>query len=283
MKVIKRTLKTVLIIAAFVLLALIINEKINNKVFVREYTVSDSKIPSAFDGYKIMVISDLHEAPFAQQIIKHIYLTNPDMIAFVGDMVQLPYSDMYQVKEIADAVKNIPMYAVTGNHESQGDDLYNIVQRLWACNITPLDGYSIPIYRENTSIRLIGMPDPACDVPQETHFENMRGIVRNNMGDEDEYTVLLNHRADMYPELKDTGVDLILSGHLHGGIVRLPFVGGVIGREEHGRPLFPEYEYGYCKEGNSATMIVSGGCDKNPDKKRCFNPPEVVVVTLSAN
>ena len=96
---------------------------------------------------------------------------------------------------------------------------------------------------------------------------------------EDLFTILLSHRANLYPDIKDTGVDLILSGHFHGGIIRLPFLGGIIGNDEEG-DLLPKYEYGMIKEGDSATMIVSGGCDKNPKKRRFFNPPEVLLITL---
>lgn len=87
------------------------------------------------------------------------------------------------------------------------------------------------------------------------------------------------HRAGLYPEIKDTGVDLILSGDMHGGIIRLPFVGGLIGKRMQG-DILPKYEYGFIQEDNASAMIVSGGCDKNPEKKRYFNPPEVVLVTL---
>ena len=115
-------------------------------------------------------------------------------------------------------------------------------------------------------------------------MEKIKAICGNieyelSKADADTFSILLSHRADLYPDIKDTGVDLILSGHLHGGIVRLPFVGGLIDKDKK-VSISSEYEYGVYKEDGNATMIVSGGCDKNPKKRRIFNPPEVLVITL---
>lgn len=267
------------ILLVFVLVLLGVNEKCNEKVMLTAYTFAHEEVPEAFEGYKILMISDLHEAPFAEQIIEHIHTQNPDMVVITGDMVQLPGTSLDETLKIAEGVKDIPIYAVTGNHDTQCGAYDAIMEALDGAGIIPLDNDSVCIERGEDSFLLLGLKDPENDVVSEKKYANMRKQIASEFPDGPCLSILLNHRADMYPEIKDTGVDLILSGHLHGGIIRLPFVGGLVGKNPEDS-WFPEYEYGVVKEGDSATMIVSGGCDKNPQKKRYFNPPEVVLITL---
>ena len=282
-----KRVKTVVIIVAFVavlaLLAFTINENINKKVFVKEYTFTHENLPSAFDESKIFVISDLHEADFANQIIAHIKNANPDFVVMLGDMVQLPDHSIDKTLQIAEYVleMGIPIYAVSGNHDRQCGHYDKIIEKLWAADGYMLENGSITLEKDGQRILLAGIKDPRHDVPTEYKLRVMRDNIKYELSkeSEDTFSVLLSHRADLYPNIKDTGVDLILSGHLHGGVIRLPFVGGVIGQDGNDS-LFPKYEYGVIKEDDSATMIVSGGCDSNPDKKRYFNPPEVLLITL---
>lgn len=257
------------------------NSAANNTVRLTEYTYSRSDVPDGFDGYKIFLISDLHEAPFADQIIEHIEETDPDVIIFCGDMVALPDYNFEQTQKIAERFNgSIPMYAVSGNHESQNSEYDHIVGNLWDAGIVWLENDDKTLRKNGDSIRLIGAEDAGVDVMSEEFVreEVIEEIEEYIPEDRDRFSILINHRADMYPYLKNVGVDLILSGHLHGGIVRLPLLGGVIGHEYADR-FFPDYDYGYYEEGEAA-MIVSGGCDQNPNKKRYFNPPEAVLITL---
>ena len=270
----------VLILSA--LLALFINDKMNNRVFLTKYTFSHPDIPSAFDGCTFMVLSDLHEADFTDQITEHIKKVKPDFLLLTGDMVQLPGTSAEKAREIAGKAisMGVPVYAVSGNHERQCGRYDEIVDEFWADDIYLLENGSVKFEKDGQSILLVGIKDPRHDIVTDEKKKIIRGNIEYELSkNPDLFSILLSHRADLYPGIKDTGVDLILSGHLHGGIIRLPFIGGIIGREEKGDSL-PKYEYGVVKEGNSATMIVSGGCDKNPRKRRFFNPPELLVVTL---
>lgn len=284
-KILKRILSVILTICIFIcvlvilaLAALFLNEKINEKVFVTKYTYSHSEIPTAFDGYQILMVSDMHEAPFADQIIQHINNISPDMIVFTGDMAQLPDRSIQETSKIARAVQDIPMYGVTGNHERQSGYYDEIIATMWDRKIIPLDNDSVCIEKDGDSFLLLGIKDPKSDIVSTEKIEQIRSQIESEFPDGPCFSILLNHRADLYPEIKDTSVDLILSGHLHGGVIRLPFVGGVVGKNEE--KWFPDYEYGIYIDDNSADMIVSGGCDKNPEKKRYFNPPEIVLITL---
>ena len=94
----------------------------------------------------------------------------------------------------------------------------------------------------------------------------------------DEYNILLMHTPTFFEAYEDWGADLILSGHIHGGLIRLPFVGGVFSPD---RKLFPKYCYGKYELDNS-TMIVSGGLSRGETGFRLFNRPEIVTITLKS-
>lgn len=278
MKILKRILIAAGVLAVLVLSAFLINEKLNDKVFVTKYTYRHPEVPQAFDGYTILMVSDMHEAPFAQQIIQHINKIAPDMIVFTGDMAQLPDKSIQQTSKIAKAVQGIPMYGVTGNHETQCGYYDEIIKTMWGKGIIPLDNDSVCIEKDGDSFLLLGIKDPKSNEVSSEKVEKIRRQIESEFPDGPCFSILLSHRADLYPEIKDTSADLILSGHLHGGVVRLPFVGGIVSRNED--EWFPDYEYGMYRDKDGADMIVSGGCDKNPEKKRYFNPPEVVLITL---
>ena len=273
MKIIKYIFFILLFLIVSLLVLFFVNDKLNQTVMVTKYTFADEKIPSAFSNCKLMVISDLHNADFSEQIIKKVKKHNPDYVVITGDMVQLPDHDIDNTVKIAKALADmeIPLYAVSGNHDRQCGKYDEIIDILWANDVYMLENSSIRLEKDGESIALIGIKDPRHDEITDEKMRVIRGNIEYELSRRNLFSILLSHRADLYPGIKDTGVDLILSGHLHGGIVRLPFVGGIIGRNGK-NSLFPDYEYGIFKEGNSATMIVSGGCDKNPDKRRYFMP-----------
>jgi len=281
MKKLKRILIFILTLFILALLILFVNEKANERVFLTKYTFEHEEIPQGFDGYKIMMVSDLHDAPFSEMIIGHIKAQKPDIVVFTGDMAQLPDHSIQEATKIGKAIRDIPMYAVTGNHETQGGAYDEIISTLWGVDIIPLDNDSVCLEKGNDTILLLGIKDPKSDEVTEEKLKKIRKQIESEFPDGPCFSILLSHRADLYPEIKDTSADLILSGHMHGGIVRLPFIGGIIGKNAE-NSLLPAYEYGVIKEGDSSTMIVSGGCDKNPKKKRYLNPPEVLLITLKS-
>lgn len=279
MKRIKKLLIFSAVILLFALFLYEYNERINNRVTVTDYSFSHPKIPSSFEGYKIMLISDLHNAYFSRQIIMHIENEKPDIIAFCGDMVQLPDDNLDETLKIVNAAGDIPVYAVSGNHERQCGSYEEICEILWASGVEMLENNSIKLRKGNDVILLAGIKDPRHDIITDEKLGRINNDIKDLIAPEKYFSILLSHRADIYPGIKDSGTELILSGHMHGGIIRLPFVGGIIGKDGK-YPFLPDYEYGVVKEGDSATMIVSGGCDKNPQKKRYFNQPEILLVTL---
>ena len=282
MRIIKKILIVFIILVISSLALLYLNDLANQNVVVTKYEFNSDKIPSSFYDTKFMVISDLHDADFSKQITEHIKKEKPDYVVMTGDMVQLPDHSIENTLKIANEVikMDIPIYAVSGNHDRQCGEYYSIVDVLWANDVYLLENGSVKLEKDGDEILLVGIKDPRHDIVTEEKLKAICGNIEHELSkaDADTFSILLSHRADLYPDIKDTGVDLILSGHMHGGIIRLPFIGGIIGENKE-NSLFPSYTYGEYKEGE-ATMIVSGGCDKNPKKRRFFNPPEVLVITL---
>lgn len=281
----KRIIKTFLILLGIIVLGIIVvmtvNYKMNQEVQLTRYEYQSEKLPQGFDGYKIAVISDIHNSPYTEEFISLLNEAKPDMLLFAGDMIQQPETNLNNVTEIIKSqADKIPVYAVFGNHEaSNGSKIRsNIAKELRSAGANVMFNTGEEIVKGEDSIRLIGIEDANDEFIDEETLKKIRrhvnNITRSDNGDV--FNILLYHRADVYPKINDLPVNLILSGHLHGGIVRLPFVGGVFGK---GETYFPEYTSGIYKE-EKTTMIVSRGCDYNPYKPRIFNPPEVVLVTL---
>lgn len=262
--------------------ALAINETLNNSVKLKRYTFEHTEVPKSFDGYKIFVISDLHNAPFTEKISEYIELTAPDIILMTGDMAQLPDHSVDEAAEIALRFsKEIPIFAISGNHESQNEAYMQIYEALYWQGVRWLENEYEILKKNGEEIFLMGIRDSGENDISPKTGKVISDFIKESVVDKPEFSIVMNHRADLYPYLKNSDCDLILSGHLHGGIVRLPFIGGLIGKT--GEISFPDYDYGLIREDFSSAMIVSGGCDKNPKKKRYFNPPEVLLITLESD
>lgn len=282
----KKIIKWVFIFLGLLALALAValgvNYWANQRVYLTTYEYQSQKLPQSFDGYRIAVISDMHNSRYADRFISLLNEAKPDLLLFAGDMIQQPDTNLDQVtKVIRSQSGSIPVYAVFGNHEAANGSVVRseITKQLRDAGARVLSNVAVGIARGDDKIRLIGLEDDDSEILDEETIKKLRKpvkrVTRKDNGEM--FNILLYHRADVFPELSDLPVDLVLSGHLHGGIVRLPFVGGVFGR---GNTLFPDYTSGMYRK-NNTTMIVSRGCDYNPKKMRVFNPPEIVLVKLS--
>ncbi len=274
----------VLLFVIFTIILCIFNEYSNAHVRTTHYTCTSANLPASFNGTKLLVISDLHNAPFAEDILQIARTEEPDLVLFTGDMVELPYANSAVTAAIASGLQEempeVPLYFITGNHESQNPLRDLVLEELTSYGIVNLDNRFVSIERESATLGIAGLADQGNNYVMTHQYEDYVQQM-DAYGEMCDFLVVLNHRADMYPQLAKGNADLILAGHLHGGVVRLPLVGPVVGREG---TLFPDYAYGYYEpSAGEAAMVVSGGCDQNSKKKRIFNPPEVVVVTLTVD
>ena len=258
----------VLIFAAI----LLINLHFDKNVYITEYTYASEKVPAEFDGYKAALISDMHNSKYADKFNTELDSVKADAVIFSGDMIQKPSCDLSNVLKIVRAQKDkSKIFAVFGNHEAQNGYIprKEIAKQLRENGVVLLQNDFADIKRGASSVRFIGIEDVGNESINAEPAEGFRST-EEKCADENLLNILIYHRANLYPELKHCPVDLILSGHLHGGIVRLPFAGGLIG--ESGKSLFPKYSSGIYKEKNAAEMIVSRGADFSLKKMRIFNP-----------
>lgn len=259
-------------------------------VALTQYSFRSDDLPLAFHGYKIMCVSDYHNAYFYRQVADIVNDQRPDVLLFLGDMSSMYDYPMNNLNLLLAAIDDdIPVYGVMGNHEYFSLDMDNvddILDVLAQTRIKMLDqpqdvdyGNYVDLHKDGETIRLVGVRDvwiePSEYSDDAMAIRFMRGYL-DKVCDGKQFTVVAAHRADLYPYLKDVNANLLLSGHIHGGLVRLPVVGGVFG--PYGT-LLPPYDAGAYKEG-SMTMIVSRGCDFNLAQPRVFNGPEVIQITL---
>ena len=234
------------------------------------------------DGYRIVQISDLHNAKFGknnQKLVDRIRECEPDMIVLTGDLVDSNHTDVDRAVQFVDEIVKIcPVYYVTGNHEywlekSEYDEL---MDGLIGAGVVILDDQVVEISRGDAKFRLVGLDDKSlADGTLGTLLNNAQNVAHED-SEKKELTVVLAHEPQYLARYAGTGVDLVLSGHAHGGQFRLPFVGGIVAPDQG---FLPEYTAGeYYMDGTE--MIVSRGLGNSVIPVRLFNYPEIVCVEL---
>ena len=271
--------------AALLLCALVLYVVLGNtSVGVSKFTVSSDNLPSEFDGFRIVQISDLHNAEFGKdnrRLIKKIKKCEPDIIALTGDLIDSRNTDLdIAINFVKEATKIAPCYYVTGNHEGRIDDYEAYEAELIALGVIVIDNESVVIEKGLSSIELHGLHDLES-LKGEKYGYRERGVLEKllteNTHNKDGFDVLLAHYPDFLDLYSKYEYDLVLSGHAHGGQFRLPFVGGLYA------PLqgkLPKYDAGLFSSGNTQ-MIVSRGLGNSVFPFRINNTPEVVLVTLT--
>lgn len=252
----------------------------NNRFVITQYTIENEKIPESFTGFRIAQVSDFHNCQFGEnneELLQALEEGQPDVIAITGDLVDSYYPHLERSMDfVAKASEIAPIYYVSGNHESRLD-YEEICRRLEQLGVTVLDGSSAFLTRGTDTITLLGVQDPEFTVDPITGNETvaMRKML-SKLEMPDGFCILLSHRNNMLDPYAETGADLVLSGHAHGGQIRLPWIGGV-----YAGGLFPKYDGGvYTKE--NTTLVVSRGLGNSLFPFRVNNPPELVFVTLKA-
>ena len=280
--VIRTRVVVVISIIMAVLIVFLCNFMNNRHVQLTNYRFESEKLPNNFNEYKIMVISDYHNSRFYEQIGDYMTQTMPDLILFTGDLTQLPDNKIdYLEKLIACVPEASQVMAVSGNHETESTRYDYIMHTLTEWGVQVLENEAADIWRDGEHMKIVGLKDPGAATRKigSSKIEEMQGFVNGAVNDDPAcFSILACHRANLYPCFKDSNTDLMLSGHLHGGIVRLPLLGGMIGENME---LHPNYTSGVYDEGHT-TMIVSRGCDYNLLKMRVFNGPEVLLITLNS-
>jgi len=276
--------KSVLIVSVLIILCLGIWTLWGNTALeVNEYEIVSDRIPEAFAGFRIAQVSDLHNAEFGEgneKLIELLSQTDPDMIVITGDLIDSRHTDIEIALEFArQAMKLAPVYYVSGNHEARVHEYEDLKMGLAEAGVVILENQKVEITREGESISILGIDDPSFQ--EDYLFGDAASVTSSALSElqneSDGYTILLAHRPELFETYVDSGVDLVFSGHAHGGQFRLPFVGGLVAPNQG---FFPEYDAGLFSEG-STTMIVSRGVGNSIIPIRFNNRPEIILVTLS--
>ena len=274
-----------LAVAAAVLVALVIWIAWGNTALeLYTYTVSSAKLPQSFDGYRIAHVSDLHNAEMGKDNEKLLTIlrdADPDMIAITGDLIDSRSTNVeIALNFIREAVKIAPCYYVTGNHEARVNEYDELKSGMEAAGVIVLEDARTEISLEGKAITLIGVNDPSYQT--DYLFGDSETVMDTKLEElhteDDVFTILLSHRPELFDIYADHGMDLILSGHAHGGQFRLPFIGGLVAPNQG---LFPEYDAGIYTEGNT-NMLVSRGVGNSILPFRINNRPEVILIELQA-
>lgn len=242
----------------------------NTALEVNVWTVENEKIPAAFDGFRIAQVSDLHNTAHWKDAVKALEKAQPDIIVLTGDLIDSRNTDVDDALDFARAAVNIaPCFYVSGNHESRVSEWPLLRQGLKEAGVTVLEDEKVPLEREGSSITLLGLRDPDFGGDQAAALEKLAA-------QEDGFTILLSHRPERLELYAQYGMDLVFSGHAHGGQVRIPFAGGLVAPHQG---LFPKYDAGLY-ELNGTSMLVSRGVGNSIIPLRINNRPEIVVAVL---
>ena len=275
----KHPFRRLAVLAVFLLVLVFFFRWENTALQIARFDPVFTDLPAGFDGCRIVVLSDLHGAEFGednQTLFQAVADQSPEYIFYLGDL-----EDKYRGPEpgYAEAVAAgltaiAPTYYVTGNHEWAIGDVPELKERLAAQGVTVLSNNFTTLERNGDTVVLAGIDDPNGYADQKQP-ETVAAEVYAAYGDP--FWLLLAHRNDRFEEQYSLlGADLVLSGHGHGGIIRLPFTDGLLSTN---RTLFPSYTAGLYDKNGSALFVTRGLGNSGPSF-RLWNRPEVAVVTL---
>lgn len=258
--------------------------KQNSELTTSTYIVNDSQIPKCFTNYKIISISDLHNKSFGKHninLLNEIKRLDPNIIVVTGDLINAYHPDKtIALNFIKKASKIAPIYFINGNHEARMKNYDYFETELSNSNAVILNNKSIKIKHKSDYINLLGLTDPA-----QYYTDNTNLVLASQLDyllspiNPIEFTILLSHRPEFMTIYADRPINLVLSGHAHGGQFRVPFLGGLFAPNQG---YFPKYSAGEYTE-SKTTMIVSRGLGPSSFPTRLNNKPDLVQVILHSD
>lgn len=313
-KILKNIFKITFIIIVILLFIYIINVLINKNIYITKYKISSNKLPIEFDDYKIVQLTDIHSIRDEKQkedLIENIKTLNPDLICVTGDLIDSPFyseenikyeegkidiPDKLTIEFMKELLDIADVYYVYGNHEMMllDDPENNIFKTsLEEAGVKILNNKIDYINIDDKKIQISGIQDPATLYKDKKYAyvgENNQDKVKQILNDlgldkkdnsetnnsEELYNIVLSHRPEYFEMYSEYDIDLLLSGHTHGGIVVLPFVGGIYA---HPQGWFPKYTSGIYEK-DDFKMIIGRGIGYSGIKLRIFNPPEINEIIL---
>lgn len=251
----------------------------NTSLQITRFDPTFSRLPGGFDGCRIAVLSDLHGTEFGknhEKLLASVASEDPEYIFVVGDLIDEETPDpLAYAADLAAGLQSIaPVYYVTGNHEWASGNVPSLKKTLADAGWTVLSNQYLQLNRNESSLILAGIDDPNGYADQKTP-EALTAELYAACGDP--FWILLAHRNDRFVgQYCLLGADLVVSGHGHGGVIRLPFTDGLLGTQH---TLFPTHTAGLYEK-NASALFVSRGLGNVGITFRLFNRPEVAILTL---
>jgi len=256
----------------------------NTRLVTTDYELYYDNLPAAYDGFRIVLLADLHGAEHGtdnEKLIEQVKAANPDIITIAGDLIDRyqpgrPVEKQFETakKLVKQLVPIAPVYYVTGNHEWDSGMVRPLLEMLTESGVNVLRNQLVRLPSTgNRNIILAGIDDHGgpADMVKPGEF-----IERINQTENPDFLIVLVHRNYSLRPLSDLGVDLILSAHAHGGMIRLPFTDGIVGPSME---LFPTYTSGVYTD-NNTNMVVTRGLGNHLGWTRFLNNPQVTAIEL---
>lgn len=273
-KLTPQQIKRRVILLVVLILLTILSAWGNLHLTVTNYTYSSDKLPEEFSGFRIVQISDFHNSNFGpskEAVVEKTSELNPDIIVITGDIIDSRNTHMDRAVSLIEMLSEIaPVYYINGNHECRfsAQEQKDFYSSLEAAGATVLNNASTKIYpsgiptEEATPITLVGIND-----------DDLIYDMTASLNPVNTFNLVLAHEPQSFDTFSN--VDLMLSGHAHGGQIRIPFTD--IGLVAPDQGFIPRYTSGIHTSGNSS-MIVSRGIGNSAFPVRVFNYPEIVVI-----
>ncbi|MGI6011039.1 MAG: metallophosphoesterase [Ruminococcus sp.] len=258
---------------------------------IKHYIIRSEKLNGSANSIRIVFISDFHNTSFGENLKKlkeDLEKLQADLILIGGDIVVgKPGEDMEQTKKLLSVLPaGVPVFAANGNHEYRLKIYPEVYGSMYQEYRKMLDRYHVTLLENESALTQIGgvsMAITGYELPREYYDRFYRGELPAErmsdalpMQDDTVYQILLAHYPKYFTTYVKWRPDLILSGHYHGGIIRLGEKYPVVGNDF---TLFPRYGYGYFEKGRSS-MIVSAGMGEHTIPLRLWNPRELVVADV---
>ena len=240
-----------------------------NRFDVRKTEIELDRLPKAFDGFTILQVSDLHNRAYGkdgQDLLRAIEMVDFEMSALTGDLLDrhLPNrrKNVYSLLETLKGKE--PVYFVEGNHEAEIGHWDSIKTEMTDLGVRVLDNEAVTLVREDRQLVL-------CGIREEASSEEIEGLISK-----DNCTILLAHHPERIEDYARTGVDLVLSGHAHGGQVRI-FGQGLYSPDQG---ILPRYTSGVYRWGRTKMYVSRGAGNHSFLPPRIFDRPEIDLITL---
>ena len=284
----RKKLRTVLWLVLWliaVIIIIVINHY-NRHLVISNYKINDPRWPATINGWRLIQLSDIHnqatEGPGNNKIINSVQKLQPDIITITGDLFDGDRTNIPNNLQLVKRLTSIaPVYVVLGNHEFANDDYIRLIQLVEEAGARVIRNELVTINDKNTPIMIIGLDDPAAwgwplsyKAQTQLTAQTLNKIMTSPEFDSTSPRLILAYRPELWSQYLLADPLIILSGHTHGGQIRLPLIGAVYVPNQ---PLLAQYDEGIFAIANSY-LIISRGLGNSFINCRFNNYPEIITI-----